>query len=63
MKVGGAEHLGVAVQGHGDSQKLVDHGLTALYGEISGDGLATLQLMIGQHLEAGVGAAGAYSSA
>ncbi len=56
--IGGAEHLGVAVQGHRSGQELVDGSLTALHGKIGGDCLAALQCVVGQHLEADVGPAG-----
>ena len=55
LVVGGAEHFGIAVQRDGGGQKLVDHRLTALHGELGGYGLAALQHVIGQQLEAGIG--------
>ena len=58
LVIRGTEHLGVAVQGHGGGQKLVYHRLTPLHGERGGDGLAALQLMVGQHLKASVRSAG-----
>ena len=58
LVIGGAEHFGVAVQGDGGGQKLVDNGLTALHGEIGGDGLALGKDMVGQHLKTDVGATG-----
>ena len=56
--IGGAEHFGIAVEGHGGGEKLVDHGLAARHGERCGDGLASRQRTVGQYLEAYVRPAG-----